>query len=49
MAPFGPGRILPWSPYARHTVESHAGLLGKILVHGRTAGIIAETEAYLGA
>jgi DNA-3-methyladenine glycosylase len=24
------------------------GLLGKILVHGRTAGIIAETEAYLG-
>src|SRR5256885_9796154 len=41
-------RILPRSFYARHTVEVASGLLGKILVHGRTAGVIAETEAYLG-
>src|SRR5215470_19810535 len=41
-------RILPRSFYAQHTVEVARGLLGKILVHGGTAGIIAETEAYLG-
>ena len=42
------GAILPRSFYERSTVEVSRGLLGKILVHNDVAGIIVETEAYLG-
>jgi DNA-3-methyladenine glycosylase len=40
--------ILPRRFYERATVDVARELLGKVLVHGNTAGIIIETEAYLG-
>jgi len=40
--------ILPRRFYARDTVQVARDLLGKVLAQGETAGIIVETEAYLG-
>ena len=45
-AAFGP--ILKREFYNRPAIEVARDLLGKVMVHGPTAGIIVETEAYLG-
>jgi DNA-3-methyladenine glycosylase len=42
------GPILPRRFYARDAILVARELLGKVLAHGETAGIIVETEAYLG-
>jgi len=42
------GTILLRRFYERETTLVARELLGKVLVHGNTAGIIVETEAYLG-
>jgi DNA-3-methyladenine glycosylase len=40
--------IVPRDFYARSTVDVARELLGKVLRHGPVAGVIVETEAYLG-
>jgi len=43
---FGP--ILKRAFYERRTIDVARDLLGKVMVHGPTAGLIVETEAYPG-
>ena len=40
--------VLPETFYRRPTIEVAKDVLGKVLVHGPTAGLIVEVEAYLG-
>lgn len=44
----GETEILPRAFFERSAVEVARALLGKILLHGRTGGMIVEVEAYLG-
>jgi DNA-3-methyladenine glycosylase len=41
--------IVPIRFYAEKTIQVARALLGCVVVHGDTAGMIVETEAYLGA
>jgi len=41
-------RTIPRAFYARPTVEVAQALLGCVIRHGATAGMIVETEAYIG-
>lgn len=45
---FSSSTVLSRDFYARPAIEVARDCLGKILVHGKTAGRIVETEAYLG-
>ncbi len=40
--------ILPESFFARDTIQVARDLLGKVILHGSTGGMIVETEAYVG-
>ncbi|PWU07099.1 MAG: DNA-3-methyladenine glycosylase [Terriglobia bacterium] len=42
------GKILKREFYERPAVDVAKDLLGKVLIHGAAAGLIVETEAYLG-
>ncbi|HEY6393724.1 MAG TPA: DNA-3-methyladenine glycosylase, partial [Bryobacteraceae bacterium] len=44
----GGSDVLSRDFYARPAVDVARDCLGKVLVHGKTAGRIVETEAYLG-
>lgn len=41
-------KVLTREFYSRPTIEVARDLLGKVIVHGDTAGMIVEVEAYLG-
>jgi DNA-3-methyladenine glycosylase len=46
--PLGPLEVLPRNFYSQPAIKVARALLGKLLRHEGTSGIIVETEAYLG-